>query len=354
MYNRAVITRDCERLFEKVDLSAFKNSTILVTGANGLIGGFLSDLFCYLNDKGNFGINLFLTSYSAPAKAHRIDHLMKRKDVKYFSWDCSHQVDIKNLPAKVDYLFFCSGYGQPSKFLQNNIKTALINVVGLESLLSYMMLHDGGNALFLSTSEIYGNAPPEMLPTPESFGGYYDLENNRAAYKVSKKMGEVICKEYAEAKNLKVKIARVALTYGPGCLLSDKRVLQDFIFKAQAEGQIQMLDSGSSIRNYLYITDSVEVLLTALLKGSHLVYNVGGDTEPISIYQLAAKVGKILAVPIIPGNTTTTTNNAAPRNVGLKMERYRNEFLKYGASLVALDEGIKNTVEWFKFKRKKR
>lgn len=91
-------------------------------------------------------------------------------------------------------LFFCSGYGQPSKFLKNNIKTSLINVVGVESLLSWMLDHGGGNFLFLSTSEIYGNPPDDMIPTPEDYGGLYDLDNNRAAYKVSKCLGRLFVK----------------------------------------------------------------------------------------------------------------------------------------------------------------
>ena len=47
----------------------------------------------------------------------------------------------------------------------------------------------------------------------------YELESNRAAYKESKKVGEVICKEYNKVDNLNVRIARIALTYGPGALL---------------------------------------------------------------------------------------------------------------------------------------
>ena len=53
--------------------------------------------------------------------------------------------------------------------LKNNIKTTLINVVGVESLLEYMNNNGGGDFLFLSTSEIYGNPPDDMIPTPEEY-----------------------------------------------------------------------------------------------------------------------------------------------------------------------------------------
>tara|TARA_R110002020_G_scaffold401953_4_gene612142 strand:+ start:12835 stop:13887 length:1053 start_codon:yes stop_codon:yes gene_type:complete len=349
MYNTQVIIEECQNLLRNIDVAEFKNKNILVTGANGLIGGFLSDFFNFLNEYHNYNINLWLTSYSAPENLKRIPHLIGKEKVTYFPWDCSHRVNAEVLPEKIDYAFFCSGYGQPTKFLKNNIKTMLINIVGLESILSYMNSHNGGELLFLSTSEIYGNAPDEMLPTPEEYGGLYELGSNRAAYKESKKVGEVICKEYNKVDNLNVKIARIALTYGPGALLNDNRVLQEFIFKAKNSGKIDMLDGGESIRNYLYITDSMEILLNIVLNGKEIVYNVGGDSEPVSIFGLASIIANKFNVKVIKGITENTTNKSAPKNVGLSMKKYRNEFVK--SENVRLFSGIQKTIDWFDFKR---
>jgi len=261
---------------------------------------------------------------------------------------------VSNLPSKIDYTFFCSGYGQPSKFLKNNVKTALINTVGVESILSYMANNNGGNFLFLSTSEIYGDPPDNMVPTPESYGGLYDFHSNRAAYKESKKLGEVICKEYGSAPNMRTRLARVALTYGPGALKTDQRVLQEFIFKAYSNREIQMLDEGKSIRNYLYITDSAEILLNILLHGQEMLYNVGGDTEPITIFNLASIVANKFQVPVRKGITPDTVNKSAPRNVGLAMNLYRKEFPEYGKNIIKMETGITNTINWFNFKGEKK
>ena len=349
MYNMETIVDECRNLFSNVEVERLQNKNILVTGANGLIGGFLADFFNFLNVEQGYNINLYLTSYSPAEKLSRIPHLVGNKNVTYFSWDCAQKVDHNKLPDNIDYVFFCSGYGQPSKFLKNNIKTMLINIVGLESILDYMNSHGGGNLLFLSTSEIYGNAPDDMLPTPEEYGGLYELNSNRAAYKESKKVGEVICKEYNKTSHIDAKIARIALTYGPGALISDNRVLQEFIFKASNEGQISMLDEGSSIRNYLYITDSVEILLNIVLNGKEIVYNVGGDNEPVSIYELASIIADKFNVEVIKGCTKNTTNKSAPKNVGLSMTKYRTEFNKN--QNIGLNLGIQKTIEWFNFKK---
>ena len=46
------LTKSMDKIVETLGDTAdeFKGKTILITGANGLIGGFLSDFFIYLND----------------------------------------------------------------------------------------------------------------------------------------------------------------------------------------------------------------------------------------------------------------------------------------------------------------
>lgn len=347
-YNLSVIDLDCTRVVDRVDLRDLKEQTILVTGANGLIGSFVADLCCFLNDTFSYNIKLYLTSYSEKENAKRILHCVNREDVKYFSWDCSFPIEQENLPSKIDYTFFCSGYGQPSKFLKDTIKTALINVVGPDSILKYMSENNGGNFLFLSTSEVYGNPSTENIPTPENYEGNSNLENNRASYIASKKLGEVICYEYNKLSKMNVKCARVALSYGPGILKNDGRVLQDFIIKAATFKKIKMLDEGDSIRHYIYISDCVEILLNMTLHGEHFVYNVGGDTEPVSIFGLAQKVGNFFDAQVIPNKNKKSKESikSAPSRVGLDMTRYRHEFPTYGQNLTSLDKGIENILRW--------
>jgi len=348
MYNYNVVLEDCKNLSKKINIKKFKNSNILITGANGLIGGFLADFFVYINKNHSLNINLFLTSKSKKNNLKRIKHIIKNNEANYFAWNCSTKIKTSNIPEKIDFCFFCSGYGQPSKFLKNNITTCLINVVGVESILEHMN-KKGGKFLFLSTSEIYGNPPKEFIPTPEDYNGTYNLESNRSCYTISKCLGEVLCRQYLQNNSsVDTKIARVALTYGPGALFSDERVLQDFIFKAQ-NGDINLLDEGNSKRNYLYITNCAYMLINILTEGKAFVYNVGGDTEEITIYELASKVAACFKVEAIKGkNNSFKTTKEAPKTVSLSIEKFRNEFPDYKKQIICLNEGIKRTISWFK------
>ena len=346
-YNLEPIMKDCEHLFSITNqrVQSLRKKKILVTGANGLLGGFLSDFFCYLNDKHDFDIQLSLTSLSLPDSANRILHLLNRNDVTYIPWDFSQEVK-PGLFDDNDYVFFLSGYGQPKKFINQKMKTIMLNTHGLHSLLRSSSKKKC-NFLFASSSEVYGEPDSFNLPTNENYAGNYSVESNRACYISSKRLGEVICLEHArDNPNLKVSIARIALSYGPGAFRDDDRVLQDFLLRGKEKGVIQLFDEGKAIRNYIYITDCVNVLLDIAIDGSQTIYNVGGDTEKVTILELARKVGQIIDADVITGNNSQKHVSKSPGCVSLDMSRYNKEFgMIY--SPVKLKNGIEQTARWF-------
>ena len=107
-----------------------------------------------------------------------------------------------------------------------------------------------------------------------------------------------------------------------------------------------MLDGGESLRNYLYITDSVELLLN-IFSGKELVYNIGGDTEEVSIAQLADKVANNFGSEVVRGKSKINATQAAPRGVSLDMSKSRTEFPSFGKNIVNLDKGIKQIIRWY-------
>jgi len=346
MYDTKIVLEECASLYQKLEASLLPlmGKTVLITGANGLLGSFFADFFVYLNENYDFNTKIQVTSLSDEKSASRISHILHRKDVSYTSWDLSNAIQDDTF-EKSDYIFFMSGYGQPKKFIDNKMKTIMINTVGLDSIIKKASKRNS-KIVFASTSEVYGDPDQANIPTKESYNGNYSVESNRSCYISSKRLGEVICLEHQrDNPDLNVKIARIALTYGPGVFLNDDRVLQDFIIKGSKNNKIQLFDQGSAIRNYIFITDSAKIILDIVLGGKETIYNVGGNTEEVSIFDLATIVGEVIEVPVHKGNKTQDFVSRSPSRVALDMSKYENEFGKI-QNITNLKSGIEKTAKW--------
>ena len=185
-----------------------------------------------------------------------------------------------------DYIIHAAGYGQPQMFSKDKLKTIEVNTEYTNTL--FKSLKKGGKFLFISSSEIYSGA---KSPHKETDMGTTTPQHSRACYIEGKRCGEAICMAYKE-QGYDVKIARLALAYGPGTKKGDTRVINQFIEQALTTGKIQMKDKGESWRTYCYVEDVAEMMLDILFKGKDVVYNVGGDTR-VTIDSLARAIATL-------------------------------------------------------------
>ncbi len=325
-------------LIKKINLSELNNKTVLITGATGLVGTyFLASLKC-AETKG-IKPKVIVVAHSKPDKFF-LDLLPK--NTKILSGDLTDTSFLKKLP-KADYIIHSAGYGQPGKFLDDQVKTLKLNTLTTFSLLE--KLENSGKFLFVSTSEIYSGSI--NIPYKETDIGTTNTSHKRSCYIEGKRCGEAIAFAY-RLKGLAVKTARLSLAYGPGTKKDDERVLNSFIAKALSGG-ITMLDEGRANRTYCYITDAVEMMWQILLFGKDFVYNVGGESK-ITIADLGKKIGTYLNVPVkVPLKSTGLSE--APDDVWLDLSKTKEEFGK--KDFVNLDDGLKKTIEWQKILYKK-
>jgi len=235
-----------------------------------------------------------------------------------------------------DYVIFGSGYGQPQKFNQEKIGTLEINTTSLiEVFRTYVSKNT--KVLYISSSEIYSGAKP---PYKETDIGTTTPQHPRACYIEGKRCGEAICMAYKE-QGYDVKIARLALAYGPGTKKGDTRVINQFIESAIKNKSIIMKDDGSAMRTYCYIDDVVRQLLNILFEGKQTIYNVGGFSR-ISIKDLAHSIALLTESAVMEG---AKVEGAAPDDVCLDMTRYISEF---GGGFIPLSIGLRKTIEYQK------
>jgi nucleoside-diphosphate-sugar epimerase len=340
-----ILEIDAKEVINNIDINIFKDKKILITGASGLLGiHFISIL---KNSELDFECVLMI--HSNPTKYFR----------KLIQWDNRFtypQLDLSNYRAeelfpltnifsehnyvKFDIILHLATYGQPLKFMENELTTIKLNTFTVMEL--FKVLKPDGKFLFLSTSELYSGLT--NMRHKEDEIGTTTPQHFRSCYIEGKRCGEAICNTYYK-QGYDVKIIRLCLAYGSGVKISDKRALNTFIYNGLTQGEIKLIDSGSAIRAYCYITDVMKMLINIMSAGKELVYNVGGH-QPITIKQLAEMIGQQLNVPVIIPESNQELEGA-PSQVTLSLDKYINEFPD--TEFLDIKQGIARTIDWWKY-----
>lgn len=336
-----IIEQDCLEYIEKIDLSLLKNKTVLITGANGLIGTYLIYMLHLANIHKNAGINIIAVSKSPPG-SHLKD--IFSENYTFYAADLNTP-DVNCFEEKADYIIHGATYAQPKKFILNYHDTIHLNTTVTEKLLKKAK-QDNATILFLSSSEVYGNPDEEHIPTREDFPGLCSPVDVRAIYSESKRMGETLCFAYRNFEGVNAKVARISMTYGPGIGLKDERVLAHFMRQALYENRITMLDDGSKVRTFCYIADCVLMLLYIMLYGKDFVYNVGGK-DNITIRALAEEIclltGSTLSQEIAEKENLKDVK-VSPKMVKLDITKVLTEFPL--PPFKPFREGLARTIDW--------
>ncbi len=332
-----------ENVIERISLEKLKKKSVLITGANGLLGSHMASVLYLNNLKNNFQTQVTCTSLNAPP--FWLKDIYSTPGFKFIQADL-----VKNrseiLRGEFDYIIHGATYGQPKKFLESPFETMTLNSTVTEDLLK-LGAKKKVKFLFMSSSEIYGSPPKEVTPTREDYPGNVSPLDQRSPYTSSKRFGETLCKIYSDGGFVDAKIARVSSIYGPGANLRDDRVINAFIRRALQTGELRLMDRGDQMRRWLYITDGLCMLFHILLHGSKLVYNVcGSDLK--SIKELAEFVSEQTSAKLVfpQENISDTHTSGAPNQIDID-----NTLIVHEAALnnlVPLREGLTQSIAWTK------
>ena len=332
-----LILDDCSKIINSTSFDQFNNKIILFTGASGLIGHYLIATLDNITKIGIKPKKLYIVHQSE--LPFYFKDLIINLDVEFIKGDLTHDNFLKELP-KADFIIHAAGYGQPGKFMHDKIKTIELNTKATIATLNN--LNPDGKYVFLSTSEVYNG-----LTTPpfnENQIGTTNPSNERSCYIEGKRCGEAIVNAY-NSKGINAKSIRLSLAYGPGTKVDDARVINNFIQKAIINNKIELLDSGNSMRTYLYVLDAVEIIFKILLHGKFNLYNLGGESRT-TILNLANLIAENIGVEVFsPDNKIGLLG--APSDVFLDMSLFKNEF-NFG-NFIPLKIGLNKTIQWQKF-----
>jgi nucleoside-diphosphate-sugar epimerase len=324
---------DLYRIDKYVDLSFLEDKAVLITGASGLIGAYVSELISTLMYFNRGPRKLELSSFSGkmPTQGLSSDY------AQWVSGDLT-SVETQKKLGNYDVIIHAAGYGQPNRFSQDKLKTLELNTTCTSFLIK--RLNNDGHFLFFSSSEVYSGS--QSSPHSENDIGNTTPSHPRAAYIEGKRAGEAIVNAAREQLGIRAYSARLSLAYGPGTQRGDRRVINEFIRMALLNGEVSLLDGGEAKRTYCYVSDAVLQSLTILAKGKDSTYNVGGVSKT-TILGLANLIAEMTGASVrIPPKSNGLDD--APREVEVDLSRILD--LTNRPDFVSLDAGLARTIEW--------
>jgi dTDP-glucose 4,6-dehydratase/UDP-glucuronate decarboxylase len=227
------------------------------------------------------------------------------------------------------------------------LETIDVNVTGTRLMLD-LARNGARGLLYISSSETYGDPDPTSIPTPETYWGNVSFTGPRACYDESKRLAETICATYHRLYGTPVKIVRPFNVYGPGQRLDDGRIIPDLMSAALARRPLVLFSDGRATRSFCYVSDAIRAMLTVLLSGAEgEAYNIGNDTEEMSIGRVAECMSDVAGPPKLPVryeasvDSNYLTDNPQRRCPDLtKLRR-----LKGWTPLVSVRDGLSRTLQ---------
>jgi nucleoside-diphosphate-sugar epimerase len=269
-----------------------EDSTVLVTGAAGLVASYLVEALLFRNEQhSGHPIRVVATVRNTAAAKARFAAYLGRRDLEIVYHDAAEPLQYDR---RIQYLVHAAGNATPSAFGRDPIGTYAPNVIGTHHLMARAKSDDTRGVLFLSSGAVHGALAVAAPALSEGIYGVVDPLDPRASYAESKRMGETICRSWWVQHGVPTRMARLGHSYGPGMRRSDERAFAQFVFSALDGRDIVLNSDGSAVRPYSYLADATMALLLVLLSGGNgEAYLVANTNAMCSIRELAELVADL-------------------------------------------------------------
>ena len=341
--NDSILQEDLEYLVKNFDFSSLFRSSILVTGATGLIGSQLIKLFLCLNRIKNAGITIYALIRD-DGKARKIFNAVYEK-INFIIGDIK---DTPPIAGGIDYIIHGASITASKTFIEKPVETIDTAYIGTHTMLELAKSKQVKGFVYLSSMEVFGVTDSKEVK--ENDYGYIDILNPRSSYSESKRMCECLCVCYAGEYNVPVKIARLVQVLGAGVDYNDTRVAAQFSRSVIEERDIILKTEGKTRRPCLYTRDALAGICAVLLKGNiGEAYSLANTDTTATIRETAEMiVDKIANNSIKVVLDIDVPAEYAPNlNLNLNLNLNRVKSLGWEAK-IGLEEAYRRTIESMK------
>lgn len=314
--------------------------SILVTGGAGFIGSHyvLRHFKRFPEDR-----LTVLDKLTYAADIHFLDPVKDR--MIFIEGDIADEPLVSSLIEKhsIDTIVDFAAESHVDNSIKDSTPFLHTNVIGVASLIEVCKKHPNVLFFHISTDEVYGDLkdtdPPCTIDSPL---------RPSSPYAASKAAGDLLLLAAIRTYGIRARISRCTNNYGPH--QAEEKFIPTVIRTALDDKSVPIYAQGKNKRDWLFVTDHTDAIEMILEKGEDgHIYNVSADSEQINI-DVAKKLLGVLQkpeslltfVPDRPGHDWRyALDSSSARKLGWKPKVY-------------FDEGLAQTVEWYKKRFQKR
>lgn len=309
----------------------------LVTGATGLVGGWLvrqllavgANVVCVIRDS---------VPHSELVQSGLIDRVsVVRGDI------CDQALLERALGEyEIDTVIHLAAQTIVGIANANPVSTFESNIAGTWSLLEACRRSPRVQAIVMASSDkAYGDH--DVLPYRET-----TALQGRHPYDVSKSCSDLIAQSYAHTYGMPIAITRCGNFFGGGDL-NWNRIVPGTI-RSVIRGQRPVIRSdGSLIRDYFYVEDGAaaymllaeRLVADPTLRGE--AFNFSTETQ-LTVLELTQRLLKALGSDLLPDVQNTASNEIQHQYLDATKARDRLDW----QPLFSIDDGLSRTVTWYK------
>ena len=254
--------------------------TILVTGGAGFIG---SELVRYLvNSTTHIVINVDKLTYSGNLQS--LESINNSKRYHFEQIDICDEIEFQRVLSEnePDIIIHLAAESHVDRSIDGPKDFIQTNIVGTYTVLEQSKQYwqslkgekkDHFRFLHVSTDEVYG----DLDGTDDYFSEKTSYDPS-SPYSASKASSDHLVRAWHRTYNLPVLITNCSNNYGP--YQFPEKLIPHIILNAISAKELPIYGDGKQIRDWLFVNDHVQALMTVALNGAvGETYNIGGNNE---------------------------------------------------------------------------
>ncbi len=311
-------------------------SKILVTGGAGFIGSNLADELIRQGAKVSI-IDNFVTGFR-----ENLEEI--RGDFEFIEGDLNDDEKLNKALEDVSIVFHQAALPSVPRSVENPLDTHQACVNGTFNLLLKSKEKSVRRVIYAASSSAYGDQ--EILPKVETM-----IPKPLSPYAAAKLMGEYYCQVFSRVYGLETICLRYFNVFGPRQNPSSmySGVISRFIDALMSNKTPVIFGDGEQSRDFTFIANVVDANIKAATasKGISEVINAANG-ERISLNELLEVLKRIT------NNLDAEADFQPARNGDVKHSQADNtraiEWLNY-KKLIGLEDGLRQTIDWWKNSR---